>query len=169
MAFHHRQNDTSPTAGLIALAVAVLLGASAGIGAFTFVYADGLAYLDDDPATCANCHVMRGHYASWLQSSHEHVATCNSCHLGQGFFGKWIVKADNGFFHALAFTTDSFHRPIQIKARNRKITQDACLACHRDVVDATLPVHADEASRYCADCHSDVGHAGRRTGYANRQ
>ncbi|HUF79037.1 MAG TPA: cytochrome c nitrite reductase small subunit, partial [Thermoanaerobaculia bacterium] len=37
---------------------AVLLGAAAGLGAFTFGYAKGYSYLTNDPAACANCHLM---------------------------------------------------------------------------------------------------------------
>jgi cytochrome c nitrite reductase small subunit len=153
----------------LALATVALLGIVTGVGTFTLGYADGLAYLRDDPAVCANCHVMQGHYDDWLKSSHRDVATCNSCHLGQGFVGRWVTKADNGFFHALAFTTDRFHRPIQIKPRNRRTTQAACLACHERTVNAMLPAHDGQGMAYCADCHSDVGHAGRRRGYADRQ
>lgn len=164
--------DRRKTAGrprVLAIAIAAVLGIAGGVGAFTLGYADGLAYLRDDPAVCANCHVMQDHYDSWLQSSHENVATCNSCHLGQGLIGQWVTKADNGFFHALAFTTGDFHRPIQIKPRNRRKTQAACISCHQDTVDAMLPVHEGGDMPFCADCHSDAGHAGRRRGFANRQ
>jgi cytochrome c nitrite reductase small subunit len=153
----------------LALSTAAVLGLAAGVGAFTLGYADGLSYLRDDPAVCANCHVMQGHYDSWLQSSHENVATCNDCHLGQGFAGRWLTKADNGLFHAIAFTTGDFHRPIQIKPRNRRKTQQACIACHQRTVQAMLPAHDGGDMAYCADCHSDAGHAGRRRGFANRQ
>lgn len=151
------------------LATAAVLGVAAGLGAYTLGYADGLSYLRDDPAVCANCHVMQEHYDSWLQSSHDNVATCNNCHLGQGFTGRWLTKADNGLFHAIAFTTGNFHRPIQIKPRNRRKTQQACIACHQRTVQAMLPVHEGGDMAYCADCHSDAGHAGRRRGFANRQ
>ena len=40
-------------------AIAVLvLGAALGLGAYTFAYARGWAYMTDDPRACANCHVM---------------------------------------------------------------------------------------------------------------
>src|SRR5688572_23773077 len=38
-------------------AAAIAIGAAAGVGGFTFVYAEGASYLTDDPAACANCHV----------------------------------------------------------------------------------------------------------------
>lgn len=153
----------------MAIAIAAALGLTAGVGIFTLGYADGFSYLRDDPAVCANCHVMDEHYSNWLQSSHQNVATCNDCHLGQGLVGQWVTKADNGFFHALAFTTGNFHRPLQIKPRNRRKTQASCIACHESTVNAMLPVHDGEEMLYCADCHSDAGHAQRRRGFANRR
>ena len=42
-------------AGLIA---AVVIGIAIGLGSYTFVYARGYSYLTNDPAACANCHIM---------------------------------------------------------------------------------------------------------------
>lgn len=143
------------------------MGTLAGLGAFTFVYGDGIAYLRNDPAACANCHVMQGPYDTWVKSSHEAVATCNDCHLPHDPFGKWLTKMDNGFFHSLAFTTGEFHEPIQIKPRNHRVTQGACLACHGEFVHALLPESADDQRASskdmldCVHCHADVGHAMR--------
>jgi cytochrome c nitrite reductase small subunit len=140
------------------LAVAAL-GVLCGLGLFTFAYGDGTAYLQDDPAGCANCHVMQEHYDAWQKSSHASFATCNDCHLRHDFVGKWVTKADNGFFHSLAFTTGSFPDPIQIKPRNRRVTQDACLGCHAQHVYAVLPAVESEDALLCVHCHADVGHA----------
>lgn len=98
---------------------------------------------------------------SWLQSSHHGVAVCNDCHLPHDFIGKWVTKADNGFFHSLAFTLGGFKDPIQIKPRNRLVTQQTCLHCHRDFVHSMLPVTESDDMQRCARCHSDVGHAQR--------
>lgn len=141
------------------LAATIAVGVLAGLGAFTFGYGEGTAYFRDDPAACANCHVMQAQYASWVNSSHRNVATCNECHLRHDPVGKWITKADNGLFHSLAFTTGAFPDPIRIKPRNRRVTQEACLHCHRDFVHgAFAAAAADEAGR-CARCHEKVGHA----------
>lgn len=144
----------------LSIGVALASGVFAGLGLFTFGYGDGAAYLKDDPASCANCHVMQPMVDSWLKSSHENVATCNDCHLSGGL-AKWLTKADNGFFHSLAFTTNDFKEPIQIKPRNRRVTQRACLACHTDFVDHMRPAEQDGDMLLCIHCHSDVGHAGR--------
>lgn len=147
--------------GLLKLAIAVFLGMLGGLGAFTFGYGKGWAYLSNDPAACANCHVMEAHYDSWQNSSHKHVATCNDCHLSHHPVGKWLVKGDNGFFHSLAFTTGDFHEPLRIKERNRRVTQQACLHCHKDLVHSLLPARAGGDMLQCVHCHSDVGHAHR--------
>ena len=56
----------------------VVIGVAVGIGVYTFAYAKGWSYLTDDPAACANCHVMREQFDGWLKSSHRAVATCNN-------------------------------------------------------------------------------------------
>lgn len=137
------------------------MGVLCGLGAFTFGYGEGAAYLRDDPVGCANCHVMQGHFDSWTKSSHSGVATCNDCHLRHDVIGKWITKADNGFFHSLAFTTGDFPEPIRIKPRNRQVTQSACLHCHSELVEALLPPHSGGETPLCVRCHRDVGHAQR--------
>ena len=111
---------------------------------------------------------MRPQLDSWVKSSHHSVATCNDCHLPHDDIGKWLTKADNGFFHSLAFTTLDFPEPIQIKPRNRRVTQGACLACHADYVQHLLPAQAGGHMVICAHCHGDVGHAARESGLGTR-
>jgi len=148
--------------------LSVCLGVFAGVGTFTFGYGKGASYLSNNPQTCANCHVMQEHFDSWQNSSHHHVATCNDCHTPHDVIGKWVTKADNGFFHSAAFTLQDYHDPIQIKPRNRIITQNACMDCHQDVVHALLPVPDEDGSQAlhddvlsCVHCHASVGHAFR--------
>ena len=148
--------------GFLPVAIAVVLGMLGGVGAFTFGYGQGYSYMLDDPKVCANCHVMQDHFDSWQASSHAHVATCNDCHLPHDAVGKMVTKADNGFFHSLAFTLENFHEPIQIKPRNRRVTQGACLDCHRNTVHDMLPANEGGEMLLCASCHFDVGHSGRR-------
>ena len=139
-------------------AVAILMGGGTGIGLYTFVYAKGASYMTNDPAACANCHVMQDHYDAWSRGSHHAVATCNDCHTPHDFLGKYLTKGINGYNHSLAFTTGRFHEPIQINARNRAVTEATCRACHADVVHAidTLPPDGEPMS--CIRCHSSVGH-----------
>lgn len=147
--------------GLAYLLVIALLGILTGLGLFTFGYGQGASYLSSDPLSCVNCHVMEDYYDSWQNSSHARVAVCNDCHLSHHPVGKWVTKADNGFFHSLAFTTGEFHQPIQIKPRNRQVTQNACLYCHQDVVHEMQTLAPQGEELLCARCHSDVGHAHR--------
>ncbi len=140
--------------------VCVALGIFTGLGIFTFGYGEGHAYLGNNPQSCANCHVMQESYDSWLKSSHHAVAVCNDCHTPHdSLLAKYLTKADNGFFHSLAFTTGDFKDPIQIKQRNSRIVQAACLHCHQELVNHMLPVHESGDMLSCVHCHADVGHA----------
>lgn len=140
----------------------IILGAAvglvAGIGGFTFIYAKGASYLTHDPAACANCHIMREQFDGWVKSSHRNVATCNDCHTPPGFIAKYATKAANGFWHSFAFTSGRFHEPIRIKARNWKITENACRHCHKEIVQAIAGAHADAAIFSCIRCHNSIGH-----------
>jgi cytochrome c nitrite reductase small subunit len=148
------------------LVASVLVGAAFGIGSYTFVYAKGASYLSDDPAACANCHVMGDHLAAWTKSSHRAVATCNNCHTPAGTVAKYLTKAENGFWHSFGFTTGNFPDPLQITHRNSQVTEQACRTCHADVaravegtsheVPAQRPAANDETS--CVRCHASVGH-----------
>jgi cytochrome c nitrite reductase small subunit len=149
----------------LSLGVSVIIGVAFGIGGFTFAYAKGGSYMTDDPAACANCHVMSDHYAGWSKSSHHSVAVCNDCHTPPSFVGKYVSKARNGWHHSVAFTSGDFHEPIQITPHNRAITEQRCRSCHQPIVQA-IDTHAastkaagDTGSLSCIRCHNDVGHA----------
>jgi cytochrome c nitrite reductase small subunit len=58
----------------VTIVVAVLVGVVVGLGAYTFVYAKGYSYLTNNPAACANCHIMQAQYEAWMKSSHHAVA-----------------------------------------------------------------------------------------------
>lgn len=140
--------------------VVILLGAAIGLGTFTFGYAGGAAYLTNDPAACANCHVMQGHFDDWRHSSHRSVAVCNDCHTPPGFIPKYVVKARNGFWHSFYMTTGGFHEPIRITKGNRAVTEKACRKCHAAVVTAIdlHPQQNAEDAMSCIRCHATVGH-----------
>lgn len=137
--------------------MSAVLGVALGLGAFTFVYARGASYLSDDPAACANCHVMRPQFEAWQKSSHHAVAVCNDCHAPPGGVAKYYTKALNGYHHSLAFTTGDFHEPIRITSRNREITEAQCRRCHAATVDA-MGTHGGGAGVSCIRCHDSVGH-----------
>lgn len=151
--------------------LAILLGIPAGVGLYTFTYAEGLSYLSNDPRACVNCHIMTDQYESWVRSSHHEVATCNDCHVPTDLIGKYFAKASNGWHHSSGFTLQSprpdedgmyFHEPIMIKPANSQILQDNCLRCHGDFVHDIVggSSYAEDAVR-CVHCHFTVGHGPR--------
>lgn len=154
----------------IAFVASLAIGLAIGIGAYTFVYAQGASYLTNDPAACANCHIMEEHYSAWLKSSHGKVAVCNDCHTPKGLIPKYATKASNGFWHSFAFTTGDFPDPLRIKTHNHEITENACRKCHQPItaqIDApaagTLPdpdLHYEIGGELlqCTRCHQYVGH-----------
>lgn len=145
---------------LLPTLVALACGVLGGLSVFTFGYGEGYAYLGDNPQTCANCHVMQESYDSWSKSSHHAVAVCNDCHTPHhSLLAKYITKADNGFFHSLAFTTGDFKDPIQIKERNSRVVQAACIDCHHTLVDHMFPTEQGGDMLACVHCHASVGHA----------
>jgi len=144
--------------GILAAAIALAVGAAGGLGAYTFVYAKGGSYLGNDPNACANCHIMQDHLDGWYKSSHRSVATCNDCHTPPGLIRKYATKAEHGFFHSLAFTTDNFHEPIEIKDRSRRVTEGACRKCHQEIVHQIDTAEASDTALSCIRCHASVGH-----------
>jgi cytochrome c nitrite reductase small subunit len=147
----------------VKIGTTILVGVLVGIGTFTFVYARGASYLTNDPAACANCHIMQEHYSAWLKSSHRAVAVCNDCHAPHDLLGKYATKGRNGFWHSVRFTTGRFPDPLQITARNREVTERACRYCHGPITEAIdRPLGANHQGRKemirCATCHGNVGH-----------
>jgi cytochrome c nitrite reductase small subunit len=142
--------------------VGAAVGVAAGLGATTFGYAEGAAYMKNDPKACANCHVMREQYEGWQRSSHRAAATCNDCHAPHATAGKLMTKAQNGFMHSIYFTLGGFHEPIAITPRNRAVTEGQCRHCHEPIVEAIdARSHGGGAGGEpiaCLQCHRSVGH-----------
>jgi cytochrome c nitrite reductase small subunit len=141
------------------LLASTMLGAAAGLGAYTLVYAKGYSYLTNDPAACANCHVMSEQYDGWLKASHRAVAVCNDCHVPEGLAGRYWTKARNGFWHSYYFTSQTFDEPIRASASSRAIAEANCRRCHGPVVQAMgAPSHRGGEALSCIRCHGSVGH-----------
>lgn len=140
------------------IALGVAIGIAVGVGGYTFIYAKGGSYMTNDPAACANCHIMQGHYDAWLKSSHRAVAVCNDCHTPPGFIPKYMTKASNGFWHSFAFTTGRYPDPLRIKPHNREVTEQACRKCHQEIVESIEGSHKDSKTLSCVRCHNSVGH-----------
>ena len=101
---------------------------------------------------------MQSHLDAWSKSSHKAVAGCNDCHLPTHGLGRLYVKARNGLHHSWAFSTGRFHEPIEMTPANRSVTENACRACHQDIVHMIEPPHAETERLSCIRCHSQVGH-----------
>jgi cytochrome c nitrite reductase small subunit len=153
--------ETSATAsrGFTLLPVPMTLAAAAagvllGLGLYAFHYAKGESYLGNDPATCANCHVMQSHYSSWITGPHHRVATCNDCHTPAGGIEKYYVKALNGYHHSMAFTLGGFPDVIRARPESREIVERNCRRCHAPLVEDVA--HGGDVA--CVRCHPSVGH-----------
>lgn len=150
--------------GKILLLAALSLGAAAGLGGYTFHYAEGFSYLSTRPEACANCHIMQPQYDSWQKAGHHTAATCVDCHLPVSGIDKWIAKAGNGWHHSKAFTLQDFPEPIRITPKNATILQENCLRCHSDFVHEQVAGSTTRKGAIdCMHCHADVGH-GERAG-----
>ena len=148
--------------GAMGLTLAVLVGAVAGLGFYTFGYGEGLSYFSTDPTACKNCHIMNDQFDSWTKAGHHQAAGCVDCHLPAHGIPKYIAKAENGFWHSKGFTFNDFHEPIMIARRNPKILQDNCLRCHGDFVhDMVAGSTTAEDAVTCVHCHRGVGHGAR--------
>jgi cytochrome c nitrite reductase small subunit len=142
----------------VVVAIGIVIGLVLGIGGYTFVYARGASYMTNDPAACANCHIMRDQYEAWQRSSHRSVAVCNDCHAPHDLVGKYITKARNGFWHSFYFTTGGFPDPIRITPRNARVTEGACRTCHAELVNAIDAGRTANEPLSCVNCHRNVGH-----------
>lgn len=143
---------------LAGVGLAVVVGAFAGAGIYTFDYAEGTSYLSNDPNACINCHVMREQHDGWLKGSHHATATCNDCHVPHDFFGKYYVKAEHGYRHSKGFTFQDFHEPIMIKESSRAVVAQNCVRCHEAFVHDITAGHSADTAADCLRCHSKVGH-----------
>jgi cytochrome c nitrite reductase small subunit len=145
------------------IAVSLIVGAALGIGAYTYIYADGASYMSNASEVCANCHVMEDHYAAWMKSSHSGVATCNDCHTPPGTVSKYVTKARSGWNHASAFTVGGFPDRLLISESGARVTEQACRSCHEQMTVAIRQGHGGARGEHgdgvsCVRCHADVGH-----------
>ena len=151
---------------LLSVLLGLALGGATGLGVYTFVYARGLSYLSDDPAACANCHVMQPWLDAWMKSSHHAVATCNDCHTPASTVGKYYTKALNGYHHSLAFTLGDFPDVILVTPRNHLVAERSCARCHASLVEDVQALSENpaptcshqEPDQPCTRCHGSVGH-----------
>ncbi len=149
--------------GMVAgLALAMLIGAAVAVSLCTFNYAEGLAYLSNNPTACINCHVMRENFDGWLKGSHHAAATCNDCHTPVEFFPKYYVKTEHGIRHSKGFTFQDFHEPIQIKDSSLAVVEKNCVRCHTALVSDISAHEGLREPTSCVHCHQSAGHGPRK-------
>ena len=148
--------------GFVLLTAATFaVGLMVGLGLFTFIYAKGASYLSTDPQACINCHIMNEQYDGWINGAHAGVATCSDCHMPHdNVVHKYWVKGENGFMHALKFTTGWYPENIVARPVSLAITNEACLYCHAELTnDIRHPGTAADGEVFdCVRCHSGIGH-----------
>jgi cytochrome c nitrite reductase small subunit len=144
---------------VLGILAAIVVGAAAGLGGYTFVYAKGYSYLGHDAAACANCHAMADHFAGWLKGSHRTAAQCADCHTPFNPIGKYAIKAWDGFWHSYYFTTGGYPDRIRMTGLSRRVVEAQCRACHAPVVDQMRGAQRTGEEVTCVRCHAGVGHA----------
>lgn len=132
----------------------VALGLAAGLAGTIAVLTKAPDYLFDNPATCANCHVMRSEFASWHASSHRAEVVCNDCHVPHDIPRKYVFKALDGARHAAVFSFGTVPQPIAIRQESKDTVQENCVRCHGILIADTR----DQGGKYCFDCHRSVPH-----------
>jgi cytochrome c nitrite reductase small subunit len=130
-------------------------GVALGLGVYAFDYAKGYSYAGNDPATCANCHVMASVYEGWQAAPHHAAATCNDCHTPAGPISKYLVKAENGYHHSMAFTLGGYPDVLRARPGSAAVVEANCRRCHAGLVEDVA--HGGDVS--CIRCHASVGHA----------
>jgi cytochrome c nitrite reductase small subunit len=148
----HREASMRSRGSVVTVAAAAV-GLAAGLGGYAFVYAKGISYAGNDPATCGNCHVMAGHLAAWQKGPHHAAATCNDCHLPSGAAGHYATKAENGWHHSSTFTLGGAPDVLRARPATREVVEGQCRTCHAAVADA---MGGEGVS--CVRCHASVGH-----------
>lgn len=147
------------------VAVSFIAGIFAGIGMLVLYISNAPSYLSDKPEACINCHVMTPQYITWRNSSHSRVASCNDCHVPQdNIFRKLYFKANDGLRHTTIFTFRLEPQVIQIKDAGKKVVQENCIRCHKNLIDRTELIKISytkfihDKNRFCWDCHRETPH-----------
>lgn len=151
------------------LAVVLVSGTLLGLLLLVGHVSRATSYLSDDPATCANCHVMAPEYLTWANSAHREVATCNDCHVPHdNYLRHYAFKASDGARHAFMFTFRLEPQVIRIHEAGQRVVQENCVRCHARVLGTTRldrvsgdDAHGTEGLR-CWGCHRTTPHGSVR-------
>jgi cytochrome c nitrite reductase small subunit len=142
----------------------MMLGVTAGMGAFVFHISRASSYLSDAPETCMNCHVMATQYVTWQHSSHAQVATCNDCHVPHtSLVAQYGFKAMDGLKHATVFTLRWEPQTIRLSKGAIPVVENNCRRCHAQVVADVTPAKYHQSDLRCWDCHREGPHGSVRS------
>ena len=155
-----RVGRTASAPRVLAAVAAATIGVLLGVGGDAVRYSNALSYLGKEPATCANCHAMAGHYEAWAAGPHAQAATCVDCHLPhEGLVEQYLVKAEDGLVHGVRFTLDDYPENVVIRDTSLAVADRACLHCHGDLTtDMTFARDDGAEGLSCVRCHAGVGH-----------
>ena len=137
------------------MAIYVLIGISIGMAGLLIRASRAMSYLNKEPETCANCHVMTDAYASWQRGSHGTVAVCTDCHLPhQNIVAMNRFKATDGMKHSAIFTAGAEPQVIELSHEAVPVIQQNCLRCHGSSFSMIRLAGSEE--RTCWDCHTGI-------------
>ncbi|HSG27676.1 MAG TPA: cytochrome c nitrite reductase small subunit [Candidatus Krumholzibacterium sp.] len=137
------------------------IGLVIGMAAVVFRVANAVSYLNEEPETCANCHVMTDVYASWQRGSHGGVAVCTDCHLPHSnIIAKTAFKGTDGLRHSFIFTVGTEPQVMEPSRGAVPVIQANCIRCHPG--QFSMIRLAQAAERTCWDCHENI-HTGVRS------
>ncbi|MCC7146487.1 MAG: cytochrome c nitrite reductase small subunit [Phycisphaeraceae bacterium] len=135
------------------------LGMLVGSGLFVAHISRAASYLNDDPETCVNCHVMFPQYSTWQHGSHANVANCNDCHVPHdNFLNHYSFKARDGMWHSTVFTMRWEPQVIRLSKGAIPVVEDNCRRCHTQVIENVALTAHQSSDQRCWDCHRDVPH-----------
>src|SRR5450759_2312643 len=119
------------------------------------------SYLQHEPSTCNNCHVMDAQYEGWFHAAHENYTACTDCHLPhQNIASYYLYKGYSGMRDVVSFTLKIYPAAIRATQQTDEIVQANCIRCHKDTVENIL-ADPQPLDRYCWDCHRTVAHGER--------
>jgi cytochrome c nitrite reductase small subunit len=139
------------------------------IGIVSFLLALGVfgwvtnapSYLEHDPATCNNCHVMDAQFEGWFHAAHENYTACTDCHLPhQNIASYYLYKGYSGMRDVVSFTLKIYPAAIRATQQTDEIVQANCIRCHKDTVENIL-ADPKPLDRHCWDCHRSAAHGQR--------
>lgn len=139
-------------------------GLLAGLALVVTDVSRAVSYLNDEPETCVNCHVMNPQYATWQHSSHANVAHCNDCHVPHdNIIHHYWFKALDGLKHSSVFSLRLEPQVIRLSEGAIPVVADNCRRCHLAQVEQVDLMPAHDGGRLCWDCHREVPHGSARS------